>query len=136
MLLIAASLALLVVHAGVKLLIQAKRETLGNLYRCAAWFFIISGFLTLLIAIICCIAMFFVHGAQMMMKMHKENKMMFDQDHMGMHHKGNMKMMKFHHGWNNEDCNENMNCCSKEMSKCCSYTDYCKTDSLKHVHKP
>jgi len=150
MLLIAASLALLVVYAGVKLLIQSKRETLGNLYKCAAWFFIVSGFFTLFIAIISCIAMFFMHGAKMMM-MHKEGKMMmhkegkmFGHDSMCKYNKGSMKMMKCKHGGCGESCsgnccggcNDNMNYCRKDMGKCCSYMDYCKPDSMKNAHKP
>jgi hypothetical protein len=129
MLLVAASLALLVVYAGVKLLIQTQKETLSNLYRCAAWFFIIAGFFMLVITGACCIAMCCKYGSHMM---HKEHKMMGgDNDYMkGDHHMGYNKMMKYHHG-HDEDYNMYINCCGSQMGKCCSYMDACKTDTAK-----
>ena len=48
MLLIACSLALLVMYAGVKLLAQIQKESLGHLYKYFSWFIIIMGFLMLM----------------------------------------------------------------------------------------
>jgi len=48
MLLIAFILALLVIVAGMKLMAQAQRESLGNLYKYVSWFVVVMGFLCLL----------------------------------------------------------------------------------------
>jgi len=130
-LLVAISLALLVVYAGVKLLIQTKRETLGHLYRCAAWFFIIAGFLTLACTGACCIAMCCKYGMGMM---RKEHKMMGDEEdhYMKGYHKGYKKMMKYHHREHDEGCTVNINCCGEGMEKCCNYTDVCKRDTMSY----
>jgi len=66
MILIAASLALLVIYAGVKLLIQAKKEILGSSYRRAAWSFIIAGFIILACACVHCTAMYHRYGTHIM----------------------------------------------------------------------
>jgi hypothetical protein len=129
MLLIAASLALLVMYAGVKLLIQIQKEILGNPFRFAAWFFIIAGFLVLALTGACCIAMCCKYGSHMMHK----NKMMED-DYLEGHHMGYKKMMKCHYEGSDEDCTRH--CCGNEMVKCCSYMDACKMDTTKINHKP
>ena len=59
MFLIAASLALLVIYAGVKLLIQVKKEILGSSYWRTAWLFIIAGFLVLICTGARCIYIFY-----------------------------------------------------------------------------
>jgi len=77
--LIAASLALLVIYAGVKLLIQIKKEILGSSFRRAAWFFIIAGSLILICTGARCIYMGSKYRAHMM---HMENKTMYnDENH-------------------------------------------------------
>jgi len=48
MLLIAFALALLVIVAGMKLLAQTQRESLGNLYKYVSWFVVVMGFLCLI----------------------------------------------------------------------------------------
>lgn len=131
MLLIAASLALLVMYAGVKLLIQIQKEIPGNLFRFAAWSFIIAGFLVLILTGACCIAMCCKYGSHMMYN----NKMMKD-DYLEGHYMGYKKMMKYHHGEPDEDCILNRHCCDNEMGKCCSYIDACKRDTTKINHKP
>ncbi len=81
MLLIACSLALLVMYAGVKLLAQIQKESLGKLYCYFSWFMIVSGFLMLL-----CIGCFAVirccHYPERMMeekyKMMNHSYMMMD----------------------------------------------------------
>jgi hypothetical protein len=130
MLLIGSSLALLVIYAGVKLLIQVKRETLGHIYNGAAWFFIIAGFLILVCAGACCIAMCCKYGTRMM---HKEYKMMGgNRGDMERYHKSHKKMMKYHHMKHSEGSVVNTNCCGTEMDKCCDYMNVCKRDSLKN----
>jgi hypothetical protein len=129
MILIASSLALLVIYAGVKLLIQTKRESLSNLFRYAAWFFIIAGFVTLTCAGACCIAMYCKHGLKMM---HKENKMMGDDRYKKRYHKGHKKMMKYHHKKHAEGSVVNINCCSHEIEKHCDYGKAGKMDTLKN----
>lgn len=129
MILVASALALLVIYAGVKLLIQTKRESLSNLFRCAAWFFIIAGFLTLACAGACCIILCCKYGMKMM---HKEHAIMGDgHDGMKGYHKRHKKMMKYHppHG---EGSIVNINCCDHEMNKCCDYMEVCKMDSVKY----
>src|SRR5438270_165258 len=130
-LLIAAPLALLVVYAGIKLLIQTKREVLGHLYKCASWFFIIAGLLTLACIGACGIAMCCKYGMGMM---HKKNKMMHEYYHGDMHeHMGwdhHKKMMK-HFCKDEEGCAININCCGRDIEKCCSYTDVCKPDTMR-----
>ena len=129
-LLVASSLALLVVFAGVKLLIQVNRETLGNLYKCAAWFFIISGFVILASTGACCIVMCFKYGAKMMHKAHK--MMMGGEGHyMKGGDKSHKKMMKYHCAGQHEGCRSNMNCCRYEMDQCYGHKDVCKTDTMK-----
>ncbi|HXB41876.1 MAG TPA: hypothetical protein VNZ49_15145 [Bacteroidia bacterium] len=130
MILIASSLALLVIYAGVKLLIQTKKEMLGHLYRCAAWFFIVGGFLTLACAGACCIAMCCKYGSGMM---HKEYKMTGEEDghYMNGYHHGCKKMMKHYAGGHEEGCVININCCEEEMEKHCDYNEFCKADSMK-----
>ncbi|MBI2270400.1 MAG: hypothetical protein HYU69_08600 [Bacteroidetes bacterium] len=124
-LLVATSLALLVIYAGIKLLIQTKQENLGNLYKGASWFFIIAGLLTLVCIGACCIAMCCKYGMHMMHKGH----------HMKGYHDGYKKEMKYHHGKMDEGCIINFNCCGSEMAKCCSYMDYCKQDTIKYNRK-
>jgi hypothetical protein len=110
MLLIAVSLALLVVYAGVKLLIQAKKEILGNGYRFVAWLFIIAGFLTL--------------ACTGMAMCHKYNSKM-----MGYRYwKGNHNGMNFRQGWDDKE-----GCCARiDTSRCCQYNDARITDTLKN----
>lgn len=130
-LLVANSLALLVIYAGIKLLIQTKRESLGNIFKAASWFFIISGLLTLACIGACCIAMCCKYGMNMM---HKKHGMMWDgKEHHMMkdYHDKYKKKMKYHHGAMEEGCTINLNCCGTEMGKCCSYMDYCKMDTTK-----
>jgi hypothetical protein len=129
MILIASSLALLVVYVGVKLLIQTKKEVLGHLYQCAAWFFIVGGFLTLACTGACCIAMCCKYGTSMM---HKEHKMMGEEDdyYMKGYYHGCKKMNHHHHG-HEEGCMVNVNCCEDEMEKSCNYKNFCKADSIK-----
>jgi hypothetical protein len=133
-LLIAASLALLVIYAGVKLLIQTKKESLGNLYRAASWFFIIAGFLTLACTGACCIALCCKYGAKMM---HKQHKMMgYGEDYqMKDHHKGYKYMMKRH--WDSRDGSDKIiiNCCGNGIEKCCDYRDICKPDTMNYNQK-
>jgi len=73
MLLIACSLALLVMYAGVKLMAQIQKESLGKMYCYFSWFMIISGFLMIM-----CIGCFAVirccHYPEQMME--KKYKMM------------------------------------------------------------
>ncbi len=129
MLLAAASLALLVVYAGIKLHIQTAKETLGTLYRCASWFFIISGFVILACAGVCCIAKCCKYGQKMM---HKDQKMM-----KWPHHKhGIMEMeedddrMKYHYRKHANSCYHHDNCGVQEMNKCCTIRENaCRTDS-------
>jgi hypothetical protein len=128
MLLIAASLALLVMYAGVKLLIQIQKEIPGNLFRFAAWFFIIAGFLVLALTGACCIAMCCKYGSHMMY-----NKMMKD-DYLEGHPMNHKKMMRYHYEGPDEDCNRH--CCDNEIVKCCSYIDASKRDTTKINHKP
>lgn len=77
MLLIAASLAILVIYAGVKLLIQAKKEILGSSYRRAAWCFILAGFIILICTGAHCAAMCNRYGTHFMCweneKLNEEN---------------------------------------------------------------
>jgi hypothetical protein len=134
MLLVASALALLVVYAGVNLLIQTKKETLGNRVKCAAWFFIIAGFLILACAGACCIAMCCRYGSKMM---RQEHKMMggYENEDMKEHFKHYKKMMKYHRMQSGEGCVVNINCCSSEMEKCCDYRDACKPDTMKYNRK-
>lgn len=123
MLLVASALSLLVIYAGVKLLIQIKKEMLGNLYRSAAWFFIIAGFFILACAGACCIAMCCRYGARMM---HKETKMAGYRDHeMKDYHKEFKKMMKHHHEMSNAYLMNHQ----EETVKCCC--EACKTDTVR-----
>lgn len=147
-LLVASSLALLVVYAGIKLLIQCRKETLGVLYRCASWFFIASGLLILLTAGACCIAMCCNYGMHMMM-----NK---KQGHMGAYHghyrmderemddyKGHKRMQKCYQdrmdGCGMQKCCQdktggcgNATWCSREKDDCCQQGDHsCKRDTSK-----
>ena len=127
-LLVASSLALLVVYAGVKLLIQSKKETLGHLYHCASWFFIIAGFLILACAGACCIAMCCKYGTHMM---HQKHMMADDEEDEHMHKGYNqMKMMKFHHHEKEDGCMVHINCYG-DMEKSCKYIDFCKMDTVK-----
>jgi hypothetical protein len=131
MLLIATSLALLVMYAGVKLLIQIQKEILGSPFRFAAWFFLIAGFLVLALTGACCIAMCCKYGSHMMYK----NKMM-KEDYLEEHHMGYKKMMRYHYGGPDEDCTLNRHCCDGKITKCCSYMDACKVDTTKISRKP
>ena len=130
MILIGSSLALLVIYAGVKLLIQAKKEMLGHIYNCAAWFFIIAGFLSLACAGTCCIAMCCKYGTKMM---HKEHGRM-DGGHNDMegYHMNHKKMMHCHPMEHDAGCMVNINCCEHSMDKCCDYMNVCKPDSVKY----
>ena len=71
MLLISGSLALLVVFAGVMLLIQVKKEALNQVYRFAAWCFMVSGLLMFISTGAVGIALCFKYGAKMMKKEYK-----------------------------------------------------------------
>jgi hypothetical protein len=133
MLLVAGSLALLVVFAGVKLHIQTTKETLGHIYKCASWFFIIAGFLILACAGACCIAMCCRYGSSMMGKGHRMMEMhhhMMEEHHCdGYSHMGFMeheKMMKHKHGMCGEECNIFINCPDEDSENCYKV---CKTDS-------
>jgi hypothetical protein len=143
MLLVSTSLALLVIYAGVKLLIQTKKETLGSLFRYAAWFFIIAGFFTLAATGAACLAVCAKYGMHMMHK----NKMMGDERYMMGHHKKMMghhkdhkKKMKYYHGESDRDCTVNINCGCGIMCKCddndsgckCDGGAMCKPDSMKN----
>jgi hypothetical protein len=129
MLLIASSLALLVVYAGVKLLIQSGKEALGRPYQCGAWCFIIAGFLILACSGICCIAKCCRYGQHMMMM--KEHMLMkrdhsWERDMREDHHE---KMMRHHHH-GEEACMEEMICCPEHMVKCYVFKgEDCKTDT-------
>jgi hypothetical protein len=124
-LLIAGSLALLVVYAGVKLHIQTKKETLGNPYRCAAWFFIVSGFLILACSGACCIAKCCKYGMGMM---HKEKMMGYGGDGDMKQHDHFKKKMNCHYHEEEGQCEAE--CCSRKMERCCSYMEVCKKDSI------
>ncbi|MGZ3901314.1 MAG: hypothetical protein ACXVNM_00805 [Bacteroidia bacterium] len=129
MLLIASSLALLVVYAGVKLLIQSKKEALVNQFRYAAWFFIVAGFLILACTGAFCIAMCCSYGAKMM---HGQHSMMGSEGHCMKEHQGEYKkMMKYHHQYEGGGCMINRNCCDSQMEKCCDKSNMCKPDSMK-----
>lgn len=69
-LLVALALALLVIHSGVKLLIQAKKEAMTPLYRYVSWFIILGGFLIIACAGAFCIAKCCRYGSHMMTKNH------------------------------------------------------------------
>jgi len=133
MLLIATALALLVVYAGVKLLIQVKKETLGNLYKGAAWFFIVAGFATLASAGALCVAKCVKYGTKMM---YREHRMRGGDGYNDMkkrykHHK---KMMKYHERDMRDDkvvC-VNYGCCPTDKNFA---GDACPTDTLKKTHK-
>jgi len=116
MLLIACSLALLVIYAGMKLLAQTNKETLSNLFKYVSWFLVIMGFFMLL-----CIAAFGVmrccHKGQRMMDMESKFRMMEEKHH------GNACMMKDHMGSSMmmHDCQRKMGgCCGGMMNGGCS----------------
>jgi hypothetical protein len=71
MFLIASTLALLVIYAGIKLLIQVQREALGHLLKCVSWFFIIAGFLIIFCAGLCAVVKFCHTGKGRMKKEYK-----------------------------------------------------------------
>jgi hypothetical protein len=126
--LVAAPLAILVIYAGLKLLIQTKKEMLGNFYRYASWFFIISGFFILVCAGACCIVMCCKYGSKMMhkehkMKRHYEGRYMEDDRS----HKG---MMKSCHCDRDMDRKVVANCGCGERLKCCDYNEVCKMDTM------
>jgi hypothetical protein len=131
MLLISSSLALLVIYAGVKLLIQTKKELLGNLFRCAAWFFIIAGFLTLVCTGACCIAMCCKYGSKMM---HKEHKMMgYGDEGMKWHFKDYNKM-RHHKEYGGYCCSEG-NCGGSGEFKCSDHSNACHLDTANYNRK-
>ncbi len=71
MLLIACSLALLVMYAGVKLLALTQKEALGNLYKYFSWFTILMGFLLLMcVSCFAVIRCFRIHEQMMNGKQH------------------------------------------------------------------
>ena len=103
---------------------------LGHIYNCAAWFFIIAGFLSLACAGTCCIAMCCKYGTKMM---HKEHGRM-DGGHNDMEgqHMNHKKMMHCHPMEHDAGCMVNINCCEHSMDKCCDYMNVCKPDSVKY----
>lgn len=117
-LLVAVALALLVIYAGIKLLIQEKKEALGMLYKCAAWGFIIAGKLLIVVIVIAGIVVCLRHGWIMRNKGKMKHDDMYEQmDHHGMH----QKMMMMHHG-GMEGMHgggmDDMNCCSMMGEHC------------------
>lgn len=150
MLLVAISLAIMIVYAGVKLLIQINKEGLGMIYRCAAWAFIIAGFITLTITCIICIALCCRYGMHMMQMNHKmmghDNGQYMgrymrgqntDYYYMKDYHKSMKKMMKCHH--KEKDCEKNKDCSHKmksggDMDMCSMHAAMCKSDTMKHKH--
>ena len=103
MLLIAFTLALLVIVAGMKLMAQAQKESLGNLYKYVSWFVVVMGFLCLL-----CVGM---HCAMRCHRNHCERM----ENRCEMHeHSGCNEMMHCNHGMmggcmmHNGGCNEMM----------------------------
>lgn len=71
MLLIAASLAFLVIYAGIKLLIQTQQETLDKLYKYVACLFIAAGFFILAGAACLSLVHFCYKGGAMMERRHR-----------------------------------------------------------------
>jgi hypothetical protein len=132
MIIIGSSLALLVIYAGIKLLIQVKRESLSHLFRFAAGFFIVAGFLTLACAGACCIAMCCKYGSHMM---HKEHKMMahdgydgYDGDNEMYHHRA-FSGMGGHYRCDKDECS---NCKVEGTKNCCDPNGVCKIDTAKY----
>jgi len=121
MLLIAFALALLVIVAGMKLLINTKKEMLGNFYKFVSWFVIVMGFLMLLFT--CCSGM-----CHMCFKKERMMKMMEERHHFygGMQgEEGCCKMMHDCYGGAEmkEHCNKYEGAyekgeCEEEMEEC------------------
>jgi hypothetical protein len=117
MLLIASSVTLLAIFAGVKLLIQTQKENLSTLYKCVSWFIIIMGFL-----ILTCVMCQSVIRYHRMGEARMENKIRM----MGSCHDNNMSTMRGgHSGYCMMGCGPQRKmmegCCSKMMmgTGCC-----------------
>lgn len=119
MLLTGVSLALLVVYAGVKLLIQVKKESLSHLYKFAAWFFIIAGLLILLCGGISCVVKCCKYGAHMMKKgsHHDYYKQSWEHDKMKGYSCGCDGMQMCHCGSGNACHMGKMNMCAESCSR-------------------
>lgn len=65
MCIIALSLALLAIVAGMMLMAQTKRETLGSFFKFVSWFVVIVGFLGIICLGVHCIVMRCHHGCMM-----------------------------------------------------------------------
>jgi len=122
MLLIACSLALIVIYAGMKLLAQTKREVLGNLYKYVSLFLVTIGFL-LLICISCCGMMRCCHMGERMME--RKCMMMEERGNNGGCQMGGQMgscMMMSGHGRNMGGCcgamMMNRGCGGREMEGC------------------
>jgi len=132
MLLASVSLALLVVYAGVNLLIQTKKEVLGTLYKCTAWFFIIAGFVTLTFtggAMCFKMAMHMMHGKEMM-----EGHIGYGGHHMKGYKMDHKNMMKYHHMGMGKNCCMTDDCC-RMMSKHDMNMEECKKDTMTYNRK-
>jgi hypothetical protein len=125
-LLVAVALALLVIYAGIKLLIQVKKEALGNLYKIAAWGLIIAAKVLILMVAVASILMCLKFGM-------RKNKMKHRFENQGgmWHHQMHGGMM--HQGGQNGMCGmNNMSGCAMEgMSTCkmegmCDMPGHCK----------
>ena len=126
MLLIACSLALLVIVAGMKLLAQTQKETLSNLYKYVSWFTVIMGFL-ILICIGCRMVIHgFHHGDRMMEgRGHMMEEGYFTSPPMMGSQRGDCMMM--------QDCHRKMECRGdmmgdggcKARERCCGKHEDC-----------
>lgn len=125
MLLIACTLALLVIIVGMKFLAQVQKENLGNLYKYVTWFVIIMGFLCLLcIGARCALR----HCSKYNSCTMQQNCPMMDHD--GCSGMGNMggcgnMMGCCNHCMMNRGCNEDMRGGCGNMSDKCQHESQC-----------
>lgn len=122
MLLIACTLALLVIVAGMKLMAQTQKDNLGNLYKYVSWFVVVMGFLCLL-----CVGM---HCA--MRCCHKHERMNRHCE-MYMHEGCDGGMMNCNRGMMggcmmHQGCDEMMGNSNCNMSGSCNNMGNCKED--------
>jgi hypothetical protein len=127
-LLIAGALALLVIYAGIILLIQVKREALGNPYRIAAWGLIIAGKLLLILIAVGCVVACLRFGMKMRkgrMKQGYENY-----EGMGYHHKMHAKMMHDMGGMDGMGSHPMGGMGSCKMDGTCGMQNHCKMNGV------
>lgn len=140
MLLIASSLTLLAIYAGVKLLIQTQKENLGALYKCVSWFIIIMGFLTL--TCIMCQSVIHYHRKgearmekkiRMMGSCHANNTCMMRGGHLGYCMMGCGSQIKMMGGC----CNRMMGvgCCDVEKERCSNEHEGCEEKGHQEYHQ-